>query len=98
MVYKLFWTDEAIQNLEEILDYLDFYWTTGESDRFKQKLSKMLGLIKKNPFLFPISVYNKRLRKAVLSKQTTIFYEVKENVIYLAYLFVNKKDISRLKK
>jgi len=98
MDYKLYWTDESLQNLDEILDYLTYYWTQKEIDHFKQKLGRMLDLIIKNPFLFPISKYNKRLRKAVLSKQTTIFYEVKENTIYLVYLFVNRKNISRIKK
>lgn len=98
MEYKLYWTDEALRNLDEILVYLANHWTHVEINHFKQKLSKMLDLIINNPFLFPISVYNKRLRKAVLSKQTTIFYEVKDNKIYLAYLFVNKKSIGRISK
>lgn len=40
---------------------------------------------------------NISLRKAVLSKQTTVFYEVKGKAIYLAYLHVNRKDIKKLK-
>lgn len=47
--------------------------------------------------MFPISIHIPRLRKAVLSKQTTIFYEVKGKAIYLAYLHVNRKDIKKLK-
>jgi len=47
-----------------------------ELSKFKSKLSKQLDLIQKNPRLFPISEVQPRLRKAVLSKQTTIFYEL----------------------
>lgn len=96
MVYKLFWSDEAIHNLEEILDYLIYNWTQKEVDQFKQKLSKQLDLILTNPKMFPVSGYNPRLRKAVLSKRITIFYELRENMIYLAYIFVTYRDIENL--
>ncbi|HNW51689.1 MAG TPA: type II toxin-antitoxin system RelE/ParE family toxin [Prolixibacteraceae bacterium] len=98
MEYKIFWSEEAIRNLEEILDYLNHQWTQkGEVANFKKKLGKYLDLIVQNPFLFPISNYNQRLRKAVMSQQTTIFYEIKENLVYVAYLFVNRKNIERIK-
>jgi hypothetical protein len=35
--------------------------------------------------------------EAVLSKQTTVFYEFKENIIYLTFLFVNRKNIIGIK-
>jgi plasmid stabilization system protein ParE len=95
--YKIFWTNEAINNLESILDYLNRSWTQREIDNFKKKLSKQIDLIEKNPKLFPLSDYNPRLRKAVMSKQTTIFYELSGTVIYLVYLFSNKQDIDRIK-
>lgn len=95
--YKIFWTDEAINNLEDTIDYLNNRWTQREIDNFKNRLSKQIGLIQQNPSLFPISQYNSRLRKAVLSKQTTIFFEVTGQIIYLVYLFNNKQDIEKIK-
>ena len=97
MDYKIFWTEEAIQNLEEIIDYLKNKWTQREVGNFKLKLSKQIDLISNNPGMFPISTFQPRLRKAVLSRQTSIFYEIKDNVIYLAYIFVNHKNVDRLK-
>jgi hypothetical protein len=44
-----------------------------------------------------LSNYHPNLRKAVLSKQITIFYKIQGNIIYLAYIFVNKKDIRKVK-
>ncbi|MBE9511891.1 MAG: type II toxin-antitoxin system RelE/ParE family toxin [Bacteroidetes bacterium] len=95
--FKIFWTEEAIINLEDILDYLSYKWTKKEIDNFKLRLSKQIALIQKTPKLFPLSDYNPRLRKAVLSKHTTIFYEVKDYVIYLVYLFNNKQNIDKIK-
>jgi plasmid stabilization system protein ParE len=95
--YKILWANEAINNLEETLDYLNYRWTQREIDNFKNRLSKQIDLIKQNPGLFPISQYNPRLRKAVLSRQTTIFYEITGQIIYLVYLFNNKQDIEKIK-
>ncbi len=68
MAYKIFWTEEAINNLEEIIEYLYFRWTQKEIDHFKTKLSKQIDLIRQNPFLLPTSTFQPRLRKAVLIK------------------------------
>lgn len=97
MDYKIFWSEEALSNLEEILDYLNERWTQKEIDRFKNKLNKQLEIISRFPTIFPVSNYHPNLRKAVLSKQTTIFYKIQDNIIYLAYLFDNRKDIRKIK-
>ena len=96
MDFKLFWTDEAIKNLEEILDYLAERWTEREVEVFKNKLSKQLDLILINPRMFPVSLHNPKLRKAVLSKQTSIFYEIRGNIVYLVYLFINHRNIDNI--
>jgi plasmid stabilization system protein ParE len=97
MDYKLHWSEESIRNLDEILEYLRSEWSQKEVSNFKRKLSKQLDLITKNPMLFPVSNYNPKLTKAVLSRQTTIFYEIKGQIIYLAFLFVSRKNIERIK-
>jgi plasmid stabilization system protein ParE len=77
MNYKILWTDEAIRNLEQILNYIATNWTEKEVSNFKINLSEQLNIISKFPNIFPASAITPRLRKAVLTKQTIIFYEVK---------------------
>jgi plasmid stabilization system protein ParE len=98
MDYKIFWTNEAINNLEEILDYLIKNWSQREVDNFKKTMAKQIQLIQRFPQMFPVSDYNQKLRKAVLSKQTTLFYEVKDNIIYLVFLFVNYQDVNKIRR
>jgi plasmid stabilization system protein ParE len=95
--YKLFWSNEAVNNLESILDYLQKQWSQKDVNNFKIQLKKQLDLILKFPKLFPKSDYNPRLRKAVLSKQTTIFYEISGRRINLVYLFNNRQNIQKIK-
>ena len=97
MDYKLFWTDEAVNNLEDILNYLLSEWSQKEVDNFKQKLSKQLDLILMYPKMFPSSVYKPGLRKAVLSKQTSVYYAIKGEGIYITFIFINRRDIGSIK-
>lgn len=94
MAYKLRWSDESVKNLDDILEDIKFKWTEREVDNFKKKLNHQLDLIIQNPFMFPASTIKTGLRKAVLSKQTTIFYQIIDDIIYLSYLHINKKDIN----
>lgn len=89
--YNIFWTAEAVNSLETILSDCSQRLTAVENENIKGKLSRHLSLIQQNPFLFPISHYNSRLRKTVLGNQLIIFYEVTGHIIYLIYLFNNKE-------
>jgi hypothetical protein len=40
MDYKIFWSDESLINLEDILAYLESEWTDKEVLKFKAKLGK----------------------------------------------------------
>ncbi len=97
MVYRLRWSEEAVRNLEEIIRDIKYKWTEREVNNFKDKLSYQLDLIIHNPYMFPTSNQHSRLRKAVLSKQTSVFYEIHDKVVFLAYLHINKKDIVNIK-
>ena len=95
--YKLFWTAESIQNLESILDYLSSEWGEKEVSQFRKMLSRQISLIQKFPLIFPASDISPRLRKAVLSKQTIVFYEIKEQFIYIVYLFNTFQNPEKIK-
>lgn len=90
--YNIFWTTEAVNSLEAILSDLSHSLTPGETENIKGKLSEHLNLIQQNPFLFPISQHNTRLRKTVLSNRIIVFYEVAGQIIYLIHLSSNKED------
>lgn len=97
MEYKIFWTEEALQNLEGIIHYLSTEFSQKEINDFKKKLSRHVDHIRQNPLLFPRSSFQPRLRKAVISKQTSVFYEVNGNMVYLVYVFVNYQLRDRLR-
>lgn len=95
--YKLYSSKESIDNLEEILEQLEGYWTSRQVENFKIKLSRQVEIILSFPEIFPISLLQPRLRKVVLSKQTIIFYEINQDKITIVYLFVVKKNSTKIK-
>jgi plasmid stabilization system protein ParE len=94
--YKLIWSDEALNNLKGIIDYLEYKWTNREIKKFVQLLDKQLKLIKENPFLFSESEKSNGLRKSVLSRQTTIYYRIIDYEIRIITLFDNRQNPNRL--
>lgn len=95
-IYKLIWSDEAVNNLRDIIDYLENRWTKREIKKFAQLLDKQLKLIKENPLLFAESDKSNGLRKSVISKQTTIFYRIIGFEIRIVTLFDNRQNPNKL--
>ena len=94
--YKLIWSDEALNNLNGIIYYLENRWSKREIKRFAKLLDKQLKLIKSNPYLFAESDKSNGLRKSVLSKQTTIYYKIIDYQIRLISLFDNRQNPNKL--
>ena len=97
MAYNLFWSEVALSNLENILNYLESNWSETEINNFKSLLIKNLELISIFPTIFPKSEFAPNLRRAVLSKHLSIFYKIIDESIYIAYLFDNRQDVQKLK-
>ena len=95
--YNIIWSDEALQNLKEIIDYLEHRWTQKEISNFSKLLDHNLNLIETTPFLFPLSYDFQNMRKVVLSSQTTIYYQIVDKEIHLITLFYNRQNPEKLK-
>ena len=97
-IYKIIWSDEALNNLKSIIEYLENNWTEREIKKFAQLLDKWLSLLASNPYSFPATNHPKKLRKVVISKQTSIFYQPFENHVRIVSLFDNRRNPEWLKK
>jgi plasmid stabilization system protein ParE len=95
-ISKVVWSSEAVENLEKIIAYLEEKWSEKEIKKFIKKLEKQISVIKKQPLSFPKSQLIEA-RKSVLSKQTTIYYKVFEDVIYIVTIFDNRQNPEKLK-
>jgi plasmid stabilization system protein ParE len=54
-IYKIYWSEEALNNLKTIIHHLKRNWTEKELKPFAKHLKKRLHLIQKSPTIYPIS-------------------------------------------
>jgi plasmid stabilization system protein ParE len=96
--YKIIWSDEALSNLKGIIRYLEKKWTNREIKRFAHLLDKNLALIKENPKIFPRSDTVKGFRRAVISKQVSLYYRTNNQIVHIVSVFDNRQNPSSLKR
>jgi plasmid stabilization system protein ParE len=95
-ISKIIWSEEAINNLRDIIDHLENNWTEREVRKFALKLEKVLDTIKNQPFAFPASK-KMGIRRAVLTRQTTIYYEIFNDTIKIVTIFDSRQNPEKLK-
>ena len=97
--FDIEWTFEAEQNLNAIFDYLETVWTEREVATFAQILETNIQNISRFPAMFPFYNEEKRVRRCVLSPQTTIYYRIfpTENKVVIITLFDNRRNPKSLK-
>ena len=95
--YKIRWTEHAILELKETLEYLENNWTERELRTFSAKLDHTIELISKTPEIFPTSFEKKNIRKAVVENHNNLYYRINQNSIEIISLFSNRKNPSKKK-
>lgn len=95
--YKLFWSDRALDDLQNIINYLNEKWTQKEIRNFVRRLDKRLELISGNPRLFPKTNKRRNIRRSVLTRHTVIYYEATENSVTIVTLFDPRQHPKKLR-
>jgi plasmid stabilization system protein ParE len=92
---RVVWTDEALADYYQNIDYLLKEWTDQVALNFIEDVDAVISLIVSHPELFPLTDYH-GIRKAVVRKQITLFYKISDNYIQLIRFWNNYQDPSRL--
>ena len=74
MALEIYWTDEANEGLDDIIEYLENIWSEREIGRFFSRLEECLERIKEAPHPQKESLRKPRAKEYQHSPQTTIFY------------------------
>lgn len=95
-IYSVIWSEEAAENLSKILLYLEENWTEKEIRKFASKLEKLISIIESQHDSFPKAA-KVDVRKAVLTRQVTLYYNVRIDVIRIITLFDSRQNPEKLK-
>jgi len=74
-------SEEAAEQLDDILNYLEERWSVRTRNNFIDKLERSFDSISTFPTGYPRSEKYPDLRKCVINPQTIAFYRVRANYI-----------------
>jgi len=90
--YKIEWTDNALEELKTIYQYLEKNWTEKELRNLSTEIERTIKLISNNPKIFPVSD-KMNVRRVVIKKLNTLYYrEVKEYKVEILSFFSNRQN------
>ncbi len=94
--YNVVWTNNALMELEETINYLKANFSDKEIKRLALRIENIVELISKNPFLFVKSDY-KDVYRVPLLKFNTIYYRIHNDEIHILSFFSNRQGQGKRK-
>ncbi|MBU3659811.1 MAG: type II toxin-antitoxin system RelE/ParE family toxin [Flavobacteriales bacterium] len=95
--YKIYWTDNALYELEKTIEFFEENWTENEIRKLVFKLEETLSIISKNPFLFQVSEVKPEIRRAVILRYNTLYYRIQSGHIEILSFFSNRQNPKKSK-
>jgi len=92
---KIKWSEEAINNLDNIIAWLESNWTHKELRNLFRKFEKQLMILSLFPEAYPVAWAKKRIHRCVFTKNLTIYYKVNENNLELLSIFDTRQHSSK---
>lgn len=91
------WSPRADADFDKIIDYLLLEWGETVALDFADEVNKVLLVVSLMPELYP-TVNKRKVRKAVVVKQITLYYRFDEEmeVIRILRLWDNRQDPKKL--
>lgn len=88
--YEIFWTTNALNELEKTISYLAENFTEKEIRKLAIKIELIIALISQQPTIFPKSDFN-NIYKAVVLKYNTLYYRINKDKIEILSFFSNRQ-------
>lgn len=91
MSLEIRWSIEAEITFDAIYQFVYSQWDLKQAEKLKVQTLKVLEQIALHPHLFRESEI-KNVRKALISKHTSLFYEISEETILLVFFWDNRQN------
>jgi len=83
MVYRIELTKRAEEEYQKIIDYIAIEFGVNKALEVEENYFKIVQQIAINPEQFPYFNKEKRIRKCVMSSQTSLYYRFDKDVVNL---------------
>jgi len=89
---KVVWSENAEITFDLIVVYIESEFGIISAKKFITKVDSIIHSISNQPYIYKSSSFNNKLRKATISKQCSLFYEINKETIQLSYFWDNRQD------
>ena len=91
--YQIFWSPIAEETYLQTLAYIIENWSLKEAEEFENKVESLLNRLRTHTQFCPASKIQKSLRRCVVTPQTSLIYQVKnDSIIELVAFFDNRSN------
>lgn len=94
--YEIVWSDQALKELEETIEYLKQNFTNKELRKLAVDIERNLDIISENPLIFS-RTERFDIRKVVIAKFNTLYYKIENEKIEIISFFSNRQNPSNRK-
>lgn len=91
------WTDRATEEYDNLVRYLYGEWGEEITIRIVLEVEATIARIQKSPQHFPVINKRHKVRRCVMSPQTSIYFKVKKDYIEISAMFDNRRNPKKLK-
>ena len=92
MAFEIEWSDNAIQDFNRVVDYLQVKWSVSTADRFITNLDAQLENLSHFPLIGISSKKDESARYIVITKHNKLYYRIKDSKIYILNIFDTRQD------
>ncbi|MCX6257782.1 MAG: type II toxin-antitoxin system RelE/ParE family toxin [Bacteroidia bacterium] len=97
MALDIFWSKQAAERFDSIIEYLDDIWGEHSVSLFVKKVHDFLKILSEFPEIGSLENKGLNIRGFVIIKQITIFYQIRDKKIILLNFYDNRQKPSRKK-
>jgi plasmid stabilization system protein ParE len=93
MSLKIIWSDKAKSSFKTTVSQIDNKWSFKIASDFVKKANKIIESVSNQPYLFPVTRLED-VRKAVITKQTSLLYKVHQDHTEILFFWDNRQEPS----
>ncbi len=95
MDFKIIWTENSVESLDKIIQYLEKNWTNKEISKFVQKLKEFTDLLSMFPKMLKKTSQYENIYRGPINKYTIITYRLKpkQKIIEIISIRASKEHI-----
>ena len=92
MINEVVYTETYKITLIAVINSVEGSYGTSSAEKLLNRIDRIVDKIIINPYLYQAIPIDSQFRRAVISRQSSLVYEVTETKIILLYIFDNRHD------